>query len=172
MVTDPHPADSAASDSLANRYGGTSHVRSHRTWFTRKGLIIASIGLVVAIAFTFWVTFSATSDRLDYKDVGFTLHDEFNTSVRFQVTKEPDRSVECAVQALAENYAVVGWSTVKIVAEEPDATQQSLPSEMTQYYDVDLRTDASAVNGSVHSCWYSESGPRIDRFQTEPQVVG
>jgi len=59
--------------------------------------------------------------------------------------------VECAVQVLSEQYAVVGWRTVVIGPQ--DETGSGLPSDRTRYYDVTLRTDALGVNGGVNSCW-------------------
>jgi hypothetical protein len=136
-------------DSLANRYG-----RSQRTgpsFWARRGRWVAVAALVLAVAFVAWITASATGRSLDWKDVGFEIASPTRASVTFQLTKDPADTVECAIQVLSEQYAVVGWRTVVIGPQ--DETGSGLPSDRTRYYDVTLRTDGLGVSGGVNSCW-------------------
>jgi len=110
---------------------------------------------VLAVGLVVWFTASATGRGLDWKDVGFEIASPTRASVTFQLTKDPADTVECAVQVLSEEYAVVGWRTVVIGPQ--DASGTGLPSDRTRYYDVDLRTDALGVNGGVNSCWLREA---------------
>ena len=68
----------------------------------------------------------------------------------FQLTKDYEDTVECAIQVLSEMYTVVGWRTVTIGPEIPSAGDT--PSDKTKYYDVDLRTDALGVTGGPNLC--------------------
>jgi hypothetical protein len=147
--TPPAPTDAAPDNSLANRYGrpqrpGPSFPTRWRTW-------LAAGALAAAVAVTVWFTASATSQTLDWKDVGYEITSPTQASVTFQLTKGPADTVECAIQVLSEEYAVVGWRTVTIGPETP--AEGAAPSDKTKYYDVDLRTDALGVNGGVNSCW-------------------
>jgi hypothetical protein len=140
-------------DSLANRYG-----RSQRTgpsFWARRGRWFAVAALALAVAFVAWITTSATSRTLDWKDVGFEISSPTRASVTFQLTKDPEDTVECAIQVLSEQYAVVGWRTVVIGPQ--DESGSGLPSDRTRYYDVALRTDELGVNGGVNSCWVRDS---------------
>jgi hypothetical protein len=153
---DPSPqasADQAPKDSLANRYG-----RSQRTgspFWARWGRWVGVAALVLAVGLVAWLTATATSRTLDWKDVGFSIDSPTRASVTFQLTKDPEDTVECAVQVLSEQYAVVGWRTVVIGPQ--DESGSGLPSDRTRYYDVTLRTDALGVNGGVNSCWIRDS---------------
>ncbi|MEO9248461.1 DUF4307 domain-containing protein [Citricoccus nitrophenolicus] len=152
--TSQSSADPVPSDSLANRYG---RPQSAGPYFLRgRGRWVAVIALVLAVAVTFWFAASSHSRTLDWKDVGFTIDSPTQASVTFQLTKEPQDTVQCAVQVLSPEFAVVGWRTVTIGPEAP--SEDSLPSDRTVMYDVDLRTDALGTNGGVNDCWFPEDG--------------
>ncbi|WP_136088936.1 DUF4307 domain-containing protein [Auritidibacter ignavus] len=161
MVNSPVPAQPSASDSLANRYGRSQSKNSPEKQARRRrwGIIIAVTALILAVALAGVWTYSMTEDRLSYKDVGFDIVSEDHATVRFQLTKEHDATVSCAVQVLADNYAVVGWKTVIIGPEAAGEQIDSSPSDLTSYYDVQVRTDGLGTNGGVNDCWYYEDGP-------------
>lgn len=155
MDQQPQPAGHVAEDSLANRYGRAQSTKSPQA--RRRGIIVAVAALVAAVIVTAWIAFSANADRLGWKDVGYSIVSEQEAAVTFQLTKEPEATVTCAVQILAENYAVVGFDTVTI-GPEPEGSV-SLPSDMTRYYETPLRTDGLGVSGVVDTCWYAGEGP-------------
>ena len=105
----------------------------------------------MAVSLAVWFTAATNAQTLDWKDVGYKIASPTQASVTFQLTKDYEDTVECAIQVLSENYAVVGWRTVTIGPETPSA--ENTPSDKTKYYDVDLRTDALGVTGGVNSCW-------------------
>lgn len=148
--------ESATPDSLANRYGrsqSSSKLSSEKK--RRWGIIAAVIALILAVLMTMWWSFSSTADKLEWKDVGFNIESASEASVRFQLTKEPEATVICTVQVLSEDYAISGWETVVVGPNE----ESSRPSDDTQYYDVDLRTDHLGTNGGINDCWYSDDAP-------------
>ena len=74
-------------------------------------LLILSLVLAVTVAGFLSMT---SSEPVSSKDVGFTVGQGGFASVDFEVIKNPDATAQCAVQALSENYAVVGWKIVDI----------------------------------------------------------
>ncbi|MEO9249196.1 DUF4307 domain-containing protein [Citricoccus nitrophenolicus] len=152
---DPAPQTSAGHapvDSLANRYGRPQ--RDRPSFMSRWGRWIAVAALLMAVAATAWLAYPTSQDSLSWKDVGYAIDSPTRASVTFEVTKDFEDTVACAIQVLSENYAIVGWRTVTIgPANAEDATGDSLPSDKSQYYDVNLRTDSLGVNGGVNSCW-------------------
>ncbi len=140
------------SDSLANRYGRPQRTGSPAR--RRRGVWIAVLALIAAVAVTVWFTVSAHSRTLDWQDVGFTIDSPTQASVTFQLTKDPEDTVQCAVQVLSPEFAVVGWRTVTIGPETP--TSAALPSDRQLTYEVDLRTDSLGTNGGVNDCWFPE----------------
>ncbi|MFB9074474.1 DUF4307 domain-containing protein [Citricoccus parietis] len=145
-------AEPAPVDSLANRYGRPQRIRP--SFAQRWGKWIAAAALALAVGVIVWFTASANAQTLGWKDVGFTIESPTQASVRFQLTKDPEDTVQCAIQVLSEEKAVVGWRTVTI-GPEP-ASEDSRPAGTPTYYDVDLRTDALGVNGGVNACWFPE----------------
>lgn len=108
------------------------------------GLMVTAVAGVAAVAVT------TGSPDVSSKDVGFSLTSGGQVSVDFEVTKDPDESAQCAVQALSENYAVVGWKVVTIgpVGEDDTAAAGGTTAHRAQ-----LRTDSPAVSGGVNACW-------------------
>ena len=90
--------------------------------------------------------------QIESKDVGFAVADAGHITVDFQVTKDPEATVHCAVQALSENYAVVGWKVATIGPAAEGAAAR------TTAHRVQLRTESLAVSGGVDSCWPAGTG--------------
>lgn len=150
MTSTPQvPADRAPDNGLANRYGRPQG--SGPSFPAHWGKWIAGGALAVAVTLMVWFTAAINGQTLDWKDVGYDIKSPTQASVTFQLTKDYEDTVECAIQVLSEMYAVVGWRTVTIGPEIPSAGDT--PSDKTKYYDVDLRTDALGVTGGVNSCW-------------------
>lgn len=150
-------AESTASNSLANRYGRTQsgRPRNLRVW--------GIIALIISILVVLWFTISATKDSLDYADVGFSMKNEQEASVRFKLTKDPAREAVCTLDALSDTYATVGYTTVLV----PKSTDSTL------YYEADVRTDSPATTVVVDTCWYpdeeqQEHLPPVEATQIDP----
>lgn len=159
MVSNSPQASASADNSVATRYGAAKKSRISKN----TGRIIAIIALLAAIATTFWFAFSASSSMLTAKSVGYQIHNESEAWVEFEVTKEVDATVACAVRILTDTAAVAGYKTVVIGPDDPDARGKDL----TKYYETDLRTDQLGSSGEVDTCWYIDEAeaPDISNFR-------
>ena len=160
MVSNSKQTTASADNSVATRYGGAKQSRLSK----KTGRIIAIIALLAAVATTFWFAFSSSSSMLAFKSVGYVIHNEAEAWVEFEVTKEPEATVACAVRVLTDTAAVAGYRTVVIGPDEnPDASGKDL----TKYYDTNLRTDQLGSGGEVDTCWYieEEEAPNISNFR-------
>ena len=93
-----------------------------------------------------WIAIPSPSGEVTFKDVGFSITDAGHAVVDFQVTKDTDATVTCAVQALNDSYAVVGWKQVTVGPAEQATTGQRIT----------LRTDSLGVTGGVNACWIAD----------------
>lgn len=120
---------------LDERYGRTRRRRS--PW-----IIGGAVALVIIGAFS-WMTVSQSMASVDADDLGFTLVDEYSVDVSFQVTGVQGKDVVCAVEALDEEFGVVGWKIVEITAGDSHS----------QAVSVTIPTVAPATTGLVNTCW-------------------
>src|SRR5690625_3418115 len=114
MVSNSSQAPASADNSVATRYGDTKRPRVSKT--TRR--VIAIMALVAAVAITVWFAFSASSRMLTAKTVGYEIHNEAEAWVEFELTKESEATVGCAVRVLTETVAGGGYMTVFVVLSE------------------------------------------------------
>jgi hypothetical protein len=140
-------------DDLAARYGRTPA----RTARLRFVAIAAAAGVAaVVIAWVVWVGLLGPSASLETKDVGYVATSDDAGEVRWQLTAPADTPVSCALKAVSEKHAVVGW----LVVEVPPS------SETTRVLRATLRTSEPTVSGSVYRCWLTggtaASGAFID----------
>ena len=101
--------------------------------------VLAISGLVAIVSFAAWVAFS--QERLSHTDVGFSVKDEWHTEVTFDVNKNAGDVVACNVQALNQQYGIVGWKEVVV------PTEQSAARITTT-----INTTERAVTALVHGC--------------------
>ena len=137
-------------DRLAQRYGAghrTVTRSSRRGPGTRGWVLIAVAATLVSALFIAWVV-QAEGQRPVFKDVSFQVTDAGHAYADFDLTKDPEQTVTCAVQALNEQYAVVGWNEVTI---------GRVPAEQlngrTSTHRVPVRTTNLATTAGVNSCW-------------------
>jgi hypothetical protein len=100
------------------------------------------LALLVVGAFS-WMTVAQSMASVDADDLGFTLVDEYSVEVSFQVTGVQGRDVVCALEALDEEFGVVGWKIVEIPAGDSHSQAKS----------VTIPTVAEATTGLVNTCW-------------------
>jgi hypothetical protein len=106
--------------------------------------IIAAAGVTVAVgAWVVWVGLLGPGASLGTRDLGYTLIGEDAIEVRYEVTVDAGRSVSCALQALNDTFAIVGWKVVPIPASD----------EGTRQFRETLRTSEPAVTGLIYRCW-------------------
>ncbi len=130
----------AAPESLDARYGRRPPSRRRRI------LIGAGAGaaLLGAAAWMLWAGLGlATGPSVEGELATFRAIDAGRAEVVFRVTTAPGTDAVCAVQALDENSAVVGWKVVPV----PDST------DFTQVLTVPLTTIREARAGLIERCW-------------------
>ena len=153
-AADGHSSESSGAPGvLAQRYG-TGHRAVAPRW--RRGpsqrgwIVIAAAATLVTAAFVVWIVWGG-SQKPVFKDVSFHVADAGHAYADFDLTKDPDQSVTCAVQALNEQYAVVGWNEVTIAH-----VAQSELNGRTSTHRVPVRTTNQATTAGVESCWNTE----------------
>ncbi|MGO2747630.1 DUF4307 domain-containing protein [Microbacterium sp.] len=120
---------------LDERYG--------RTRRTRLPWLVGIIVVVIIVAIAGWVTISQSMNSISADDLGYDVVDEHEVTVRFQVSGGQGKDVACAVQALDEEFGVVGWKIVEI----PDVESH------LQQFTTTVPTVAEATTGLVNACW-------------------
>ncbi|GAA3289808.1 DUF4307 domain-containing protein [Arthrobacter citreus] len=123
---------------LANRYGTPKPGLSRRS-----KIIMGATAVLLGCAGAAWIAAPSPNGEVTFKDVGFSIPDAGHAVVDFQLTKDTDATVTCALQALNDAYAVVGWKQVTIGPTE----------DATTGHRVTLRTDSLGVTGGVNACW-------------------
>ncbi|MDQ0644873.1 DUF4307 domain-containing protein [Microbacterium murale] len=120
---------------LDERYGRGRRKRT--SWIV--GGAIALVVIVIAS----WMTVSQSINAVDADDLSYELVDEHTVTVRFQVIAPQGKDLACAIEALDEEFGVVGWKIVEIPAG--DSHMQQLTATVP--------TVAEATTGLVNSCW-------------------
>jgi hypothetical protein len=128
-------------NTVAARYGRTPGDR-------RRRLVIgigAAVGvLAVAVAWVIWVGLFGPSASLESRDTGYSNDNpDGSVDIRFEVTVDAGTPVSCALQALNEQFAIVGW---KIVDLPPGETR-------TRAFVENVRVTEPAVTGLIYRCW-------------------
>lgn len=125
---------------VAERYGRTASDRRRRMTL---GIIAAGGVIAVVVAWVVWVGLFSPAAGLETRDTGYVTRDDSSVDIRFEVTTEPGTSVSCALQALNEQFAIVGW---KIVDLPPG-------DDRTRAFVENVRVTEPAVTGLIYRCW-------------------
>ena len=120
---------------LDDRYGRTR--RRKAPW-----IVLIAVAALLVGAFG-WSIVTEQMNNVDSDDLGFDLVDEHTVDVRFQITGAQGKDVVCVVEALDEEFGVVGWRVVEIPASDSH----------TQALSTTVPTVAEATTGLVNSCW-------------------
>lgn len=129
-MTDP-------SDLLAQRYGK----KRPSAEASKRGRIFAVVGVLVLTALVGLFTL-VTYNPLSYKDLSYKVESPLSVWVEFEVTAPVGKAVTCNIQALNNQFAVVGFKSVSLPASEQQVNQ----------YSVRLNTTELAVTGLVDTC--------------------
>lgn len=125
---------------VAERYGRTDADRRRR----RMLGVAAALGvLAVVVAWVVWVGLFSPSASLESRDTGYVTRADGTVDVRFEVTTEPGTPVSCALQAMNDTFAIVGW---KVVDLPPGETR-------TRSFVENVRVTEPAVTGLIYRCW-------------------
>lgn len=132
---------------VAERYGRTP---AHRRRTVTFGAIVAAGVLIVVVAWVVWVGLFSPAASLEARDIAFTgpgggplTEQDTSVDIRFEVTTQPEQPVSCALQALNERFAIVGWKVVELPAS-PDRTRAFVEN---------VRVTEPAVTGLIYRCW-------------------
>jgi hypothetical protein len=125
---------------MAERYGRTATSRRR----TRLIAVAAAAGVVVVVvAWVLWVGLFGPAASLETRDLGYADAGSGTVDISFEVTTEPGTEVSCALQALNERFAIVGWKVVALPASD----------RRTRSFTENVRTTEPAVTGLIYRCW-------------------
>ncbi|QNO36843.1 DUF4307 domain-containing protein [Protaetiibacter sp. SSC-01] len=139
---------------LDERYGRTP---AHRARMRLVAIAAAAGVAVVVVAWVVWVGLLGPSASIEAKDVGFGELTDTSVEVRWQLTAPAGAEVSCAVKAVSEKHAVIGWRIVEVPPSD----------EATRLLRATLRTSEQAVGGSVHRCWLADDAAAADAVLTD-----
>ncbi|WP_417508185.1 DUF4307 domain-containing protein [Microbacterium sp.] len=122
-------------EDLDQRYGRTR--RRRLPW------LLTIIAAVIVVAIAAWMTISQSANSVTSDDLGFEVVDSHEVTVRFQISNAHGKEVACAVEALDEEFGVVGWKIVEI---------PKLESHIQQFTTT-VPTVSEATTGLVNACW-------------------
>lgn len=125
-------------EQLDDRYG-----RTPRPGRTRALWVIVGVLAVVTIAVGSWITVSTSATTVRADDTAMRVIDDRTVEVSFQVSGPRDREIACAIEALEEEFGVVGWRIVVL----PPSDQH------TRAFTETIPTISPATTGLVNSCW-------------------
>ncbi|MGF3056684.1 DUF4307 domain-containing protein [Microbacterium sp. YY-01] len=122
-------------EQLDERYGRTGGRR------TKLVIIVsAAIALIAALA---WIIIRSTGSSVAATDLGYEVVDQHSVTVKFQVTAPRDRALLCALEALDEEFGIVGWRIVEYPATSTHA----------RAFSETIPTVSLATTGLVNTCW-------------------
>ncbi|MDR2998814.1 MAG: DUF4307 domain-containing protein [Microbacterium sp.] len=119
---------------LDERYG--------RTRKRRLPWIIAGTVAVLLVGAFGWMTVVKEMNSVGADDLGFELTDQHTVTVHYQITPPRGQDVICVVEALDEEFGIVGWKVVEIPAIEKHSKAITTV----------VPTVAEATTGLVNSC--------------------
>ncbi len=128
------------SSALDARYGRTpTRRRTTRWWAIGVAIAVAA----VVSAWVGWVGLLGPAASVDAQTSGYTFLSDAQVEVEYEVTVPPGMTASCALEALNEKYAVIGWKIVEL----PETKVQT-----RSFTDV-VRTSEPAVTGLIYRCW-------------------
>jgi len=108
------------------------------------GVVVASAVIVALAVWWFvWADPVGTGPSLEWQDNGFQSVSDGQVDATFLVTLDPGNAAQCAVEALDESFAVVGWRIVDVPSS----------GDRMRTFTVPIRTTEHPVTGTVHDCW-------------------
>ena len=129
----------SASD-LNARYGRTANRRRRNLIFA-----VAAGGAIVVVfaAWAIWVGLFQPTAAVEYVNVGNVAVASNKIQVKWEVSVNTGTVTKCAIQALDQNFGIVGW---KIVSLPASSTRSRTFASVVQ-------TAQPAVSGNIYRCW-------------------
>lgn len=130
----------ARTTDLDQRYGRTPR-KGRRDRLTL--IIAAGVFAVVLVAWVVWAGLDGNKPMVEARDVAHTVIDDHTVRVDYEVSMPIGESARCAVQALNEDFTVVGWKIVDVPASD----------RYTRAFSETVRTALPANTGLIYHCW-------------------
>lgn len=126
---------------LDERYGRAPRVRKRQR---RLGWIGGGVFALIFVAWVVWAALDTVGPAsLDVRDTAHVLLDERTVEVTFELSVETGTTSYCAVEALNDTFAVVGWKVVEI----PPSDQR------TRSFTETVISTERASTGLIYRCW-------------------
>jgi hypothetical protein len=125
---------------LDARYGRSTSRRKRDRLLLWSG---AGVFAIVLVAWVIWAGLDGSKPLIETEDIGYSVIDEHNVEVKFQVSVPTGTATSCAVEALNESFTVVGWKVIDL----PPST------EYTRSFTEQLRTSELSTTGLIYRCW-------------------
>jgi hypothetical protein len=129
-----------ATPTLDTRYGRTPQRRRRDRWLLIGGLVAL---VAIVTAWVFWAGWDNDQADLETTDTAFTIADAHHIDISFTINAPTGQPVTCALQALNEDFAIVGWRIV----EYPGSTTRVTAHTET------IRTIMQSNTGLINTCW-------------------
>jgi len=124
---------------LDARYGRTPTSRRRIGIWVSAGVLV-----LAALVWFVWANpIGIGQASLGYRDTGYRVVSDAEVMVQWEVTVTPGVDTECALQALSENFSVVGWKIVSLPASET----------ITRQFSESVLTSERASTGLAYRCW-------------------
>ncbi|WP_241983414.1 DUF4307 domain-containing protein [Cryobacterium tagatosivorans] len=128
------------STNLDARYGRTPNRRLR----DRRSLWIAAGGFaLVLVAWVVWAGLDGSKPLIEARDTRHSIIDEHSVSVTFEVSMPAGTAASCAVEALNENFTIVGWKVVDLAPSD----------RYTRSFTEIIRTTELSNTGLIYRCW-------------------
>jgi hypothetical protein len=134
------PTRHSPSPELRERYGHTRRSKIRDKWLIGS---IAAAFVMVFGAWVLWVGLDGTTPAVDAHDIGHTIIDDRTVEVVYDISLPPGENAACALQALNENFSIVGWKIVQI----PASVQR------VQSFTSTIRTIEPSNTALIYRCW-------------------
>lgn len=137
----PEHANPGRADALEARYGRTRRNRRRDRWLLIAGGVAAAVILVA------WVVWAGLDGQRPSLQVAGTAHrlinDERAVEVSWNLSVPAGNETACVVQAMNDDFTVVGWKIVEIPASD----------SYTRSFTERVRVAQPANTGLVEHCW-------------------
>lgn len=120
--------------------------QSLATTADRRWWVVGIAGVTLMTALAIWFGVASATGKVNWTNTGFEVTSNEEVQVRFDLSRDPTRAVECVLEAQDESHFVVGQRTTIV---EPSESSQSRHLAA-------VRTAGPAVTGYVERCDYVE----------------
>lgn len=128
-------------DALAARYGRTRTRRTRDRFLLIAGAVAFA---VVLVAWVIWAGLDGQKPSVEVTDTGHqVMNDERAVEVSWNLSVPPGNDTACIVQALNEDFTVVGWKVIEV----PASTEHIRSLTET------VRVAQTANTGLISRCW-------------------